>query len=815
MIKNYLKITFRSLIRSKTHSIINILGLGLGIACCILIVLFVKDEWTFDTFHSKADRIYRVWAREDYGKDEVFFYTVTPFPMGPNLKDNFEEVEYHVRINNIGPQVKVGDDLYSETVTIGGQHFFELFDFKLLAGETREALKGMSNVVITKKMASKYFGDVDPINKVISIQLGEAFEEFAVKAVVQNMPTNSSIKFDILISDLNYPKLYSERALTSAWFNITPETYVLLRSGVDVPQLEKKMGTFMLSVLGDDFDAKYELGLQPLTDIHLNTYYPVGLAPVSNPKYSNILAAIALLILLVACINFVTLSVGRSIKRAKEVGIRKVVGAERKHLIFQFIGEAVIVTIISLVVGGIFAFLSMPLFNDLSGKQLILELNGFMLLVALCTILIIGLLAGSYPAFVLSGFRPVSILKGNITSGSSKQGLRKILVGIQLVLAIFLISSTLVMRNQLDYLQNKDMGFNKEQLMVIQLNVPGNFRLIERIQKGFENAQPFKNELSKVNGVSEVFTASHDFGNGGWTNIGFTDEKDVYRTFNLNVIDADYIPSMKMEMTAGRNFSEENTSDSRRSVIVNEALVKQYSLADPIGKRLPGANFEDNEIIGVVKDFNYSSLYAGVEPLVLVMDAKVIASGIENIGIDNNPTPKLFVRLQPGNMSNTIDAIKNVWDRMTNSEEFAFTFVDQAMAQQYRNDQNLGKIISIATLLAIIIGSLGLYALASLAMQNRTKEISIRKVMGATEQSLLTLLTKDYIYLIGISLLISIPVTFYTMSSWLESFEYRVGISWQVFVLAGGVSLLVALLAISYQAIKTAWSQPAKTLKCE
>ena len=372
MIKNYLKITFRSLIRSKTHSIINILGLGLGIACCILIVLFVKDEWTFDTFHSKADRIYRVWAREDYGKDEVFFYTVTPFPMGPNLKDNFEEVEYHVRINNIGPQVKVGDDLYSETVTIGGQHFFELFDFKLLAGETREALKGMSNVVITKKMASKYFGDVDPINKVISIQLGEAFEEFAVKAVVQNMPTNSSIKFDILISDLNYPKLYSERALTSAWFNITPETYVLLRSGVDVPQLEKKMGTFMLSVLGDDFDAKYELGLQPLTDIHLNTYYPVGLAPVSNPKYSNILAAIALLILLVACINFVTLSVGRSIKRAKEVGIRKVVGAERKHLIFQFIGEAVIVTIISLVVGGIFAFLSMPLFNDLSGKQLII-----------------------------------------------------------------------------------------------------------------------------------------------------------------------------------------------------------------------------------------------------------------------------------------------------------------------------------------------------------------------------------------------------------------------------------------------------------
>lgn len=815
MLKNYLKIALRSLLRSKTHSVINILGLGIGIACCILIVLFVKDEWTFDKFHAKADRIYRVWAREDYGKDEVFFYTVTPFPMGPTLKDNFEEVLYHVRINNLRPQVKVGDDLFSEKVTIGGQDLFKVFDFPVAKGETTKALDGANNVVITQQMATKYFGNSDPINKVISIQLGDVFEDFAVKAVVNNLPTNSSIQFDILISDLNYPKLYSERALTSAWFNITPETYVLLREGVNVPQLEEKMETFMMTVLGDDFDAKYELGLQPLTDIHLNTFFPVGLAPVSNPKYANILAAIALLILIVACINFVTLSVGRSIKRAKEVGIRKVVGAERKHVIFQFIGEALLITIISLLIGVLLSYLCLPLFNDLAGKQLTMEPNAFMLVVALIMVAIIGLFAGSYPAFVLSAFRPVSILKGNITAGNSKQGLRKVLVGVQLVLAIFLISSTLVMRNQLEYLQNKDMGFNKEQLMVIQLNVSGNFRLVERIQKGFEKAQSFKNEMARINGVSSVFAASHDFGNGGWTNIGFTDDQDVYRTFNLNVVDADYIPSMKMEIVAGRNFSDENTSDPRRSIIVNEALVKSFSISDPIGKRLLGKKFEDHEIIGVVKDFNYSSLYTGVEPLVLVMDAKVVAAGIENIGIENSPTPKLFARLQPGEMATTIDEIKKVWDKLTNGEEFAFTFVDQAMAEQYRSDQNLGKIISIATILAIMIGGLGLYALASLAMQNRTKEISIRKVMGASEQSLLALLSKDYIYLIGVSLLISIPITFYAMSGWLESFEYRVAIGWQVFLLAGGISLMVALVTISYQAIKTAWSQPAKTLKYE
>ncbi len=815
MLRNYLKIAFRSLLRSKAHSIINILGLGIGIACCILIVLFVKDEWTFDTFHTKAERIYRVWAREDYGKDEVFFYTVTPFPMGPTLKDNFAEVEYQVRINNIGPQVKVGDDLFSERVTIGGKDFFKVFDFPIETGDAEAALAGANNVVITEKVALKYFGTSDPINKIISIQLGDTFQDFAVKAVVKDVPTNSSIQFDILISDLNYPRLYSERALTSAWFNITPETYVLLRNDVDVHQLESKLQPFMKNLLGPDFDAKYEIGLQPITDIHLNTYYPVGIAPVSNPKYSEILAAIALLILLVACINFVTLSVGRSIKRAKEVGIRKVVGAERKHVIFQFIGEAVIVTIISLAVGILLSYLNLPLFNDLSGKQLVMEPNAFMLLVALTTILIIGLLAGSYPAFVLSGFRPVSILKGSITTGSSKQGLRKILVGVQLVLAIFLISSTLVMRDQLEYLQNKDLGFNKEQLMAIQMNVPGNFRLAERIRKGFEKVQPFKNELSKINGVAEVFAASQDFGNGSWINVGFTDENGTYRTFNLNVIDADYIPSMKMKMVAGRNFSEENTSDKRRSVIVNEALVKSYGISDPIGKRLPGKNFEDHEIIGVVKDFNYSSLYTSVDPLVLVMDAQVISAGIENIGISNNPTPKLMVRLQPGDMNSTIDEIKLVWDKLTNGEEFAFTFVDEAMATQYRNDQNLGKIISIATLLAMLIGGLGLYALASLAMQNRTKEISIRKVMGATEQSLLTLLSKDYLYLVGISLLISVPITYFMMTNWLESFEYKVAISWRVFVFAGGISLMVAIITISYQAIKTAWSQPAKTLKYE
>lgn len=812
MLRNYLKIAIRSLVKSKTHTLINIVGLGVGIACCLLIVLFVKDEWTFDTFHTKANRIYRAWTLEDAGTQ--YFNAVTPFPLGPTLKDNFAEVEEISTVHDVAGLVKVGDDQYSEKVTIGGVHFFDIFDFNTINGDAKEALSSVSGVVLSRRFATKYFGDADPINKVIAIQLADKFEDFSVKAVTENVPTNSSIQYDILISDLNSTKIYSAHTLNSAWFNITAETYVLFKPDANPEAVAEKFKPLIKKILVD-FEGEYSVGFQPITDIHLNTDIPAGLAPVSNPQYSYILGGIALLILLVACINFVTLSVGRSMKRAKEVGVRKVVGAERKHLIFQFIGEAVIITIVSLAAGVVLAAVSVPLFNDLAGKNLALEMNGFVLSVSLSLVIVIGLFAGSYPAFVLSGFRPVTILKGSINVGSSKQRLRKVLVGVQLVLCIFLISSTLIMREQLQFLQNKDLGFNKEQVMVAQLNVPGNLRFSQSIEAGFEKLKQFKLELDKIPGIVSVFGASQDFGNGNWISIGYTDTQGQNRNFNLNVVDENYIPGMNMEIVQGRNFSEDIPSDQRRAIIINEAFAREYGWTDPIGKRLPGDRFGDHEVIGVVKDFNYNSLYTKIEPVMFVSDINVIRSGIENVNVNSSPVPKLMIRLSPGEMKESIAAIESVWSKLTGGEEFAFSFIDQAMDKQYRNDQNLSKIISVATLLAILIGGLGLYALASLAMQNRIKEISIRKVMGATEQSLLVLLSKDYVYLIGISLLVSVPITYYMMTGWLESFEYRIGISWQVFAIAGSISLVIALVTISYQAIKTAWSQPARTLKYE
>jgi putative ABC transport system permease protein len=691
-----------------------------------------------------------------------------------------------------------------------------VFDFDIVMG-TRDALRSRHGVVINETTARNYFGDANPIDKTMSIVLGESFVDFSVKAVVADLPSNSSIRFYILISDLNYPKLYSSHILTSAWFNITPETYVLLREGVDPNALVRKFPPVFKTILGEEEfnQSRYTPGLQPLTSIHLDTDFPVALAEVNDPRYSYILAGIALLILLVACINFVTLAVGRSIKRAKEVGIRKVVGALRKQLVAQFIGEAMIVTFISLGIGFVLAFLTLPIFNDLANKRLVFLPDVFAVLLAAVLLLIIGVFAGSYPAFVVSGFKPIEAVKGRIDASHGKIGLRKILVGIQLILSIFLISSTLLMRQQLDFLQNKNLGFNREQLVVVPLNITRTGRLPDRIKAGFDLTERFKLALAAIPEVVSVSGSGHDFGHGNWTSVGYTDEHGTYRTFNVNFVDENYAETLQMSFLAGRNFSSQSTSDARRAVIINEAFAKGYDWSDPIGKRIPGNDFPDHQVIGVVKDFNFESLYTKVAPLMLTMNPDIPLSGAENINIGYPPIPKLIVRIAPGDIVGTIDKIKGYWAAICPGDEFGFSFVDQALNQQYRSDINLGKIVSIATLLAVVIGCLGLYALASLAMQNRTREISIRKVMGASEQSLLVLLSRDYIFLIGVCLLLSIPMTWYLMSHWLESFEYRVAISWKIFALAGCLSLTITFVTISYQAIKTAWTRPAETLKYE
>ncbi len=816
MIRNYYLIAMRSLLRNRVHSAITISGLGLGVACCLLIALFVRDEWTYDKFHSNAGRIFRVYVKEDWGENQQFFNTVTPLPMGPALKANFPEVEQQVRLGNIGSQIKAGEEVYSEQVVVAGTEFFEVFDFPSLSGDPAAAMKSQDGVILTERQAQKYFGQSSALNQPLSVQLGEKFEEFVVRAVVKDLPSNSSVRFDVLISDLNYPKLYSERLITSSWFNTMVETYVLLREGTDPASLTAKFPSVFRTILGEEefTKSKYGPGLQALTDIHSNTAFPVGIAKVSNPRYAYILAAIAGLILFVACINFVTLSVGHSLARAREVGIRKAVGAQRSQLLGQFLGEAILTTFVSSLLGIFLALLTLPRFNVLSGKALAMHFDTFTMLTMLFLLLIIGVLAGSYPALVLSGIKPVAIFRGQLKTGGDKQSLRKLLVGFQLILCVFLISSTLVMRSQLNFIRNKNLGFSKEQLIAVPVQVPRVGGLKDRIMSGFEKIELLKAELSKYPEILQVSGSSHEFGKGAWTQIGYTDEKGTYRNFNLNIVDAGFVPTLAIRMKEGRNFSNSNPSDARRAVLVNEAFLKDLGWTDGAGKRMPG-KFIDHEIIGVVSDFNFASLYNRVEPLVMVINPEIALSGSENISIDNSPIPKLMVRVAAGKITEALDHMKATWEKVSAGSTWQFSFVDESLAQQYRSDTNLGSIVSVATALAILIGAMGLYALASLAMQGRTKEISIRKVMGATEESLLFLVSRDYLLMVVVCLLLSAPATILVMNKWLTTFEYRVSIGWSIFAFAGGLALVIVVIAIGYHTLKAVWSHPADTLKYE
>jgi len=814
MLKNYIKIAFRNIWKTKLHSFITVTGLATGIACCLLIILFVKDEWTFDKFHAKADRIYRAWVFEDYGPDEQFFNTTTPYPLGPALQENFSEVAAFVRYGQMGQTIKAGVDNFTETVNVVGTNFFDVFDFKPLYGKVKHVLEEKSNVVLTESMAQKFFGVTNAVGETIEMDFGDGPRVFTVKAIVSDPPTNSSLQFSIIISDLNNDVLVSNRALQS-WYNVQPETYVVLQQGTDVKRLEAKIPSMVKQIMGENYvEGEYNIGLQPLTDIHLNNEMPVGIAAVSDPQYAIILSAIALLILFLGAVNFVSLSISRSIGRAKEVGVRKVVGARRNELIFQFLSEAIVTTIIATGVGILLAYLFLPLFNELAGRSLILSVSWFTVSVVVALLLIIGVMAGSYPALVLSGFQPINILKGSAFRVNTKQGLRKALVGLQFVLTVFLISTTLLMQKQLNYLQSKNLGFDKEHLMVVQLNTQGD-GMMSRINKGFEKATLFENELQGSSAIQKIAAANHTVGTGGWTNVGYTDDQGKYRTFDMLAVDENYIPTMQMEMVAGRNFSKENTSDDRRAVIINEAMMEAYGWEDPIGKRLPGKNFEDHEIIGVVRDFNYNSLHGKVEPLAIVMNPMALAAGIENIGVGSNPIPKLLIRVNGDQIASAIQTVESTWDKLTGGEEFQYTFVDQTLATQYSQEQNLGKVVSIATILAMVIGCMGLFALASLNMQNRTKEVSIRKILGASQSTILLLLSKEYMILILGALLVSIPITLYFINQWLADFAYQIEIGVGSFVLTASLVMIIAVLTIAYHAINTARKQPAETLKYE
>lgn len=817
MWKNYLKVALRNLFKEKLYSFINIAGLSVGVGAVILMALFVKDEWTYDQFHTKADRIYRAWAKER-AEDREFFNTVTPFILGPSLQDNFAEVESVVQLMQLNTVVKKETFSDQENINLISPQFLEVFDFQLLEGDADRLLQDLQQAIITPGIARKYFGEKDPMGQSISIRLGEEWQPFVVGGVIESPPGNSSLKFDILLSFENTKALVSERALQS-WTMVNPETYVLLRENADPSDLKKKFQPFVDEKVSRFYPAgAYEVGFQPLTDIHLNNEFPAGLAAVSDWRYPYILGGIALLILVLAGINFITLSVGRSVSRAREVGVRKVSGATRMHLITQYWSESLLVALLAIVGGVLLAELVLPIFNQLADKQLALIYNLPNIAFLLGLALMIGLVAGSYPALVISGFSPIKAIRGHVSKlGSERHLVLRGLVGVQFVLSVGLIACTMIMQQQMRFLQRKNLGFNKAYQLVLpykgQQSVDKG--LLDLYAEGQQKADRLKQELAGRSDILAFTTSAHTLGTPGWLQAGYTDpETRQFRQFYSNMVDYNYLDAMGIELKEGRPFSEEVITDAQKAVIVNESMAKTFGLEDQVGQPMPPP-FEELQLIGIVKDFNFASLHNAVEPLLLTMNISSVLSQVSDVTSGDQPLIKMTIKIDGEDVPATVGAIKASWAKVAPEQPFNFRFVDDDLDRLYAAESRLSRILGLGTILAIFIAGMGLFGIATLTVASRTKEIGIRKVMGASVTDILLLLNGRFTWMVLAASVVATPLAYYFMQKWLADFAYHIRLNPLFFVLAAVLAVVVAWGAVSYHSLRAATSNPVEALRNE
>ncbi len=805
MVKNYFKVALRYLLRNKGYAFINILGLAIGITCCLLIMLFVRSEWSYDQFHSKSNRIYRAWLQEKY-EGQTFTNTVTPIPLGPTLAANISEVESACRVFASNTLVQYDGKRFNEAFSMVDSNFFQVFDFDLVQGSAETALATSNSVVISEDLSRKYFGKQEAIGKHLELQLGTEKVLFTVAAIAGNVPQESSIQFDMLIPHTNDRYLFSERARTSGWTNVFEETYVVTKPGFSGNDLEKKMPALAKKIAGDNYkEGVYNVHFQPITDIHLNKDLPAGNSPVSDPAYSYILGTIGILILLIACINFVTISLGRSATRALEVGVRKVLGAERPQLIRQFWGEALLMVLIALVVAIALAFLFLEPFNTIASKELELTLDGSLVLFIIAIIVIVALMAGIYPAIVLSSYVPVKVLKGRLESAARIGLFRRSLIAGQFVASIVMIIGTIVIGKQLDFFRSTNLGYDKESMIIVSTN--------KGRKEGLPLAKLFKEELAQNPAVKSASIGLYSFAEPGWINLGYEDDKAVYRNFRMNAIDQDFVTTTGLQIVAGRNFDAGNPADLNNAMLVNETLVKEYGWKDPIGRKLPGSYGQ--QVVGVVRDFHFESLHNPIQPLALVLQADSMFRHSNDVGFTIAAQPRITIRMRPGNIQQQLAGLQQAWKKVVADQDFEYRFLDDSLNNMYSAEQRLGTIVRLASVLSIFIACMGLFGLATLIVARRTKEIGIRKVLGADIKGLVGLISKDFVVLVVVASLIAFPVAWWALNRWLEDFAYRIKIDWWVFLLASILSLVIALVTVSFQAIKAAIANPVNSLKVE
>lgn len=786
MFKSYIKMGLKNFKKNKVYSVINTLGLSIGLACCILIMIWLQDELSYDRFHDNGRQIFRVVQEVDH-MGQKSNLARTPVPLAKGLKENFPEIIGSTNYMSVRFPFKKGTQEIVQTGALVDEDFLDMFSFNFLSGDISSVLNNPTSIVISSKMAAVYFGNQNPIGETLIFNA----TDFIVKGVLESIPNNSHLQFDFLI---NYSLLRVWGVpFLDQWNNSNNAnyTYVLINKNTDTDILNGKVENIITENVPE---YKSKVYLQPLSDIHLYSDFSGDMAGHGNINYVYISLLIGVFVLFIACFNFMNLSTAKAGTRACEIGIRKVSGASKKELISQFLVESVSITMLSLLIAFLFVYLILPSFNTLAGKTIKLDLlgNSMLLWGSLLTALLTGLFAGSYPALILSSIEPASVLKGSYKTGNKGLLLRKILVITQFGLSTILIIGTLAIISQLDYLKNKNLGFEKDHLLY--------FSLYAEVR---ENYDALKNELLQNNSVVNVASCSHlltdithVMGEITWEGK----DPSINISMNCILVDEDFTKTLGMELVNGRAFSKEFVSDELNSFIINEEALSKMGLNDPVGKKIKyGRN--EGVIVGVVKNFHFKPLQNEIEPMVLWNS--------------NAERYVMYVKIRSNNMVETISSIGAVWNSFAEGKEFDPKFLDDAIDAMYENEKHVRMIFQFFAFLAILISCMGLFGLTSYITEQRKKEIGLRKVVGASIANVVLMILKDFVKWVLISNLIAWPLAYYAMNSWLQNFAYRIDLGIWIFLLSSSIALLIALITVSFQTFRAALANPVDSLRYE
>jgi len=790
MLKNYFLTAFRSLKRNKLHASINIFGLAIGMTCCILIILFIQFELGYDRQNKNASRIYRLAIDLEANN-----WAISAFPLGALLKENFPEVEEYARIKPSDLFIQNSTNLtkHKEKVFFADSTVFEILDIRMIKGNPVNALAKINSMVLTEERARAYFGDEDPIGKTLTRVDNKT--EFVVTGIFEPLPSNSHVHMNMMVSSENFSVMRANAE--GAWNYLTNHyTYLVLPENFDFVTFETTISKFL-----DKYhelkpeDTPNHIRLQPLTDIHLHSNRGLEVEANGNMNTVYILSAIAFFILIIACINFMNLTTAQSLKRAREVGVRKVVGGKRSHLIFQFLSESVLISLIALVLATALLGIVVPKFNELSGKQLVLNpLENITVVLAFLGItVVVGLIAGLYPAFFLSKFNPVAVLKGSFATNLSGQRMRKGLVVFQFAIAFIIMVGTYVVHNQLEYMRTKDMGFDREQTLIVKM------------PNDSIGSEAIKNEMKRLASVKNVTQFIEIPGKMVRTTGIWYEGVKANQAENLYIFsgDVDLIETMGMKMKAGQYF-EAGTKQFGKEFVINETAVKHFGWKseEAIGKLI---NFgergeEPGKVIGIIEDFHFKDLHETIDPLVMYLEPQYEGSF-------------MAMKLKSGNITESVAEVQTTWKQFIPQHEFEYQFLDESFNSLFDQEKRLSTLFTIFSGLAILISCLGLFGLASFTMEQNRKSVAIRKVMGASVSNILYMMSKDLLKLVLIGMVVASPVAYYAMTKWLQGFAYSVGFGWLVFIYAAVVALVIAFATVSYHSLRAATTNPVNSLK--